>query len=182
MIQVKGLQKSFDKFKALDGVEMHVGKGNIYGLDGEKRLDFLPEDFCDDEESETLLFLGCSVYTHPEIALAAIKLLNAGRTCTPPFFSRDSSARTMTPYPAPFSNSISKNPFMFRSERYAAVRSHSKSGIRRSTGSNSTFLRSGCEEELFFFICRLLSSRSGVSFSGRNGNSNGRSARRRRRS
>ena len=34
MIRVSGLQKSFDKFKALDGVEMHVGKGNIYGLVG----------------------------------------------------------------------------------------------------------------------------------------------------
>lgn len=34
MIKVTGLHKSFDKFKALDGVEMHVGKGNIYGLVG----------------------------------------------------------------------------------------------------------------------------------------------------
>ncbi len=34
MIQVSGLCKSFDKFKALDGVEMHVGEGNIYGLVG----------------------------------------------------------------------------------------------------------------------------------------------------
>ena len=34
MIKVTGLQKSFDKFKALDGVEMHVEKGNIYGLVG----------------------------------------------------------------------------------------------------------------------------------------------------
>jgi len=34
MIRVSGLQKSFDKFKALDGVEMHVEKGNIYGLVG----------------------------------------------------------------------------------------------------------------------------------------------------
>ncbi len=34
MIRVTGLHKSFDKFKALDGVEMHVGKGNIYGLVG----------------------------------------------------------------------------------------------------------------------------------------------------
>ena len=34
MIQVKGLYKTFDKFKALDGVEMHVGKGHIYGLVG----------------------------------------------------------------------------------------------------------------------------------------------------
>ena len=34
MIQVTGLCKSFDKFKALDGVEMYVGKGHIYGLVG----------------------------------------------------------------------------------------------------------------------------------------------------
>lgn len=34
MIRVTGLVKSFDKFKALDGVEMHVEKGNIYGLVG----------------------------------------------------------------------------------------------------------------------------------------------------
>lgn len=34
MIKVSGLYKSFDKFKALNGVEMHVGKGNIYGLVG----------------------------------------------------------------------------------------------------------------------------------------------------
>lgn len=53
-------------------------KGNIFGFDGKKRFDFLPADFQDDVESENLLFLGCSVYTHPEIALAAIKLLRAG--------------------------------------------------------------------------------------------------------
>ena len=34
MIQVNHLQKSFDGFLALDGVEMHVGKGEIYGLVG----------------------------------------------------------------------------------------------------------------------------------------------------
>lgn len=34
MIEVRGLCKSFDKFKALDGVEMHVGEGDIYGLVG----------------------------------------------------------------------------------------------------------------------------------------------------
>ena len=31
MIEVNGLYKSFDKFKALNGVNMHVEKGNIYG-------------------------------------------------------------------------------------------------------------------------------------------------------
>lgn len=34
MIQVKQLVKTFDGFRALDGVDMHVGKGNIYGLVG----------------------------------------------------------------------------------------------------------------------------------------------------
>ena len=34
MIEVNGLYKSFDKFKALNGVNMHVEKGNIYGLVG----------------------------------------------------------------------------------------------------------------------------------------------------
>lgn len=34
MIQVKGLKKSFDTFQALQGVDMHVGKGEIYGLVG----------------------------------------------------------------------------------------------------------------------------------------------------
>lgn len=34
MIQVTGLYKSFDKFQALAGVDMHVGKGEIYGLVG----------------------------------------------------------------------------------------------------------------------------------------------------
>ncbi len=34
MIQVRHLEKSFDGFRALDGVDMHVGKGEIYGLVG----------------------------------------------------------------------------------------------------------------------------------------------------
>lgn len=34
MIQVKDLKKSFDGFQALDGVNMHVKKGAIYGLVG----------------------------------------------------------------------------------------------------------------------------------------------------
>lgn len=32
MIQVHNLKKKFDDFQALNGVEMHVGKGDIYGL------------------------------------------------------------------------------------------------------------------------------------------------------
>jgi ABC-2 type transport system ATP-binding protein len=34
MIQVNHVIKNFDKFRALDGVDMHVGKGEIYGLVG----------------------------------------------------------------------------------------------------------------------------------------------------
>lgn len=34
MIEVKGLEKSFDRFRALNGVDMHVKKGAIYGLVG----------------------------------------------------------------------------------------------------------------------------------------------------
>ena len=34
MIQVSHLEKSFEGFAALKGVDMHVGKGDIYGLVG----------------------------------------------------------------------------------------------------------------------------------------------------
>lgn len=34
MIQVRQLKKAFDGFPAIDGLDMHVGKGNIYGLVG----------------------------------------------------------------------------------------------------------------------------------------------------
>lgn len=34
MIQVNNVVKTFDDFRALDGVNMHVGKGDIYGLVG----------------------------------------------------------------------------------------------------------------------------------------------------
>ena len=34
MIQVNNVIKEFDKFRALDGVNMHVKKGAIYGLVG----------------------------------------------------------------------------------------------------------------------------------------------------
>ena len=51
---------------------------NIYGLPHEERFAWLPEDYCDDEDADTLLFIGCSAYKHPEIALAAIKVLRAG--------------------------------------------------------------------------------------------------------
>ncbi len=51
---------------------------NIYGLPHEERFSFLPEDFRDDPEADTVLFAGCSVYKHPETFLAAAKLLRAG--------------------------------------------------------------------------------------------------------
>ncbi len=57
--------------------QMHCGH-NIHGLPHVRRFDFLPEGFEDDPEADTALFFGCSVYTHPEIALAAIKILRAG--------------------------------------------------------------------------------------------------------
>lgn len=34
MIVVKQLEKTFDGLRVLDGVNMHVGKGDIYGLVG----------------------------------------------------------------------------------------------------------------------------------------------------
>ena len=34
MIQLNNVVKEFDGFRALDGVNMHVGKGEIYGLVG----------------------------------------------------------------------------------------------------------------------------------------------------
>ena len=51
---------------------------NIYGLAHEDRFAWLPEDYKDDEDANTALFVGCSVYKHPEPALAAIKILRAG--------------------------------------------------------------------------------------------------------
>ena len=34
MIRVENLRKNFGEFRALDGVDMHVPKGSIYGLAG----------------------------------------------------------------------------------------------------------------------------------------------------
>ena len=55
-----------------------VKNHNIYGLPHEQRFSFLPEDFKDDPEADTVLFAGCSVYKHPETFLAAVKILRAG--------------------------------------------------------------------------------------------------------
>ena len=51
---------------------------NIYGLPHSERFSWLPEGFTDDPDSDTALFVGCSVYKHPETALAAIRILKAG--------------------------------------------------------------------------------------------------------
>ncbi len=51
---------------------------NIYGLPHGERFSWLPEDFSDDPDSDTALFVGCSVYKRPETALAAIRILRAG--------------------------------------------------------------------------------------------------------
>jgi len=51
---------------------------NIYGRPHAQRFDWLGADFKDSPDADTALFVGCSVYAHPEIALAAIKLLKAG--------------------------------------------------------------------------------------------------------
>lgn len=51
---------------------------NIYGEQHSKRFAWLPEDYTEDKNCDTILFIGCSAYKHPEIALAAIKVLQAG--------------------------------------------------------------------------------------------------------
>ena len=51
---------------------------NIYGLPHGERFAWLPEGFADDPDSDTALFVGCSVYKHPETVLAAIRILKAG--------------------------------------------------------------------------------------------------------
>ena len=51
---------------------------NLYGLSHADRFAWLPEDYEDDPEAETGLFVGCSVYRRPQTALAAMKLLRAG--------------------------------------------------------------------------------------------------------
>ena len=40
MIQVHNLKKKFDDFQALNGVDMHVGKGDIYGLVGPNAVSY----------------------------------------------------------------------------------------------------------------------------------------------
>ena len=51
---------------------------NIYGLPHAERFAWLPEDFEDDPDADTALFVGCSAYRQPEIALSAIRILKAG--------------------------------------------------------------------------------------------------------
>ena len=52
---------------------------NIYGRPHAERFAWLPEDYEDDPGADTALFIGCAAaYAHPEIALAAIRILKAG--------------------------------------------------------------------------------------------------------
>jgi Fe-S oxidoreductase len=51
---------------------------NIYGEPHAERFSWLPPDFKNDTEADTALFVGCSAYRHPEIPLAAIRILRAG--------------------------------------------------------------------------------------------------------
>ncbi len=51
---------------------------NIYGKPHSERFAWLPENYVDDSDADTALFVGCGAYTHPEIALAAVKILKAG--------------------------------------------------------------------------------------------------------
>ena len=51
---------------------------NIYGMAHSERFAWIPDDYTDDENADTVLFVGCSAYKHPEIALAAIKIMRAG--------------------------------------------------------------------------------------------------------
>lgn len=51
---------------------------NIYGLPHGNRFAGLPEEEYSTPDADTVLFVGCSVYQHPETALAAMKILRAG--------------------------------------------------------------------------------------------------------
>ncbi len=51
---------------------------NIYGLPHDCRFAWLPEDYEDDPEADTILFVGCSAYRYPQTALAAMKILKTG--------------------------------------------------------------------------------------------------------
>ena len=63
------------KKRAGDRIE---SEHNLYGLPHAERFAWLPEGFSDDRDCDTALFVGCSVYKHPETALAAIRILRAG--------------------------------------------------------------------------------------------------------
>ena len=58
----------------------HVEKThNIYGKPHAERFVWLPEDYEDDPDADTALFIGCAAaYQYPGIATAAIKILKAG--------------------------------------------------------------------------------------------------------
>lgn len=62
----------------LETAEKVKNTHNIYGLPHSERFAWLPEGFEDDPDADTALFVGCSAYKQPEIALAAIRILKAG--------------------------------------------------------------------------------------------------------
>ncbi len=51
---------------------------DIFGTPPAGRFSWLPEDFKDDPEADTVLFVGCSAARDPGPALAAIRILQAG--------------------------------------------------------------------------------------------------------
>lgn len=51
---------------------------NLYGLPHKERFAWVPGDYEDDQDADTVLFIGCSAYRYPETARAAIKILRAG--------------------------------------------------------------------------------------------------------
>lgn len=51
---------------------------NIYGLPHAERFSFLDGIDVEDNDCDTVLFVGCSAYKHPETIVAAIKILQKG--------------------------------------------------------------------------------------------------------
>jgi Fe-S oxidoreductase len=53
---------------------------NRYGASHEKRFKWVPDEVDVSEKAEVAYFVGCSVYSHPEIAQSTVKILNAAKT------------------------------------------------------------------------------------------------------
>lgn len=51
---------------------------NIYGLPHKERFAFLDNIDVEESECDTVLFVGCSAYRHPETVIAAVKILQKG--------------------------------------------------------------------------------------------------------